>query len=192
MTGAWALGSRGGTAASEKRCLSSWDPLLDAVELDPQPSPRCSRDLLQSAAWTVVVRPLSNRAIADCVVFIRAANCARVRPARVRALISAQATSFSGPSCSYASRLLRIPAPPLVQFGKRAHYYNLPGASQRQLDLPPLPPRPGVLHERSHHHDPPILHGDIQCPRDAVPTAEAHFPKRTSQVPMIGSWDEST
>ena len=29
--------------------LSSWDQLLDAVELDPQPSPRCSRDLLQRA-----------------------------------------------------------------------------------------------------------------------------------------------
>ncbi len=50
------------------------------------------------------VRPLSNRATADCVVFIRAANSAWVRPARVRASISARATSYSGPSCSYASR----------------------------------------------------------------------------------------
>ena len=33
------------------------------------------------------VRPLSNRATADCVVFIRAANSAWVKPARVRASI---------------------------------------------------------------------------------------------------------
>ena len=47
------------------------------------------------------VRPLSNRATADCVVFIRAANSAWVKPARVRASISARATSYSGPSLTF-------------------------------------------------------------------------------------------
>lgn len=43
------------------------------------------------------MRPLSNRATTDCVVFIRAASAAQVRPAWVRARISALATSYSGP-----------------------------------------------------------------------------------------------
>ena len=83
---------------------ASWrDGLLDAVELDAQASP-VARATFSSVRVDGGVRPLSNRATADCVVFIRAASSAWVRPARVRASISARATSYSGPSCSYASR----------------------------------------------------------------------------------------
>ena len=49
-------------------------------------------------------RPLSILATADCVVFIRTANSTWVKPASVRALINARATSNSGPSFSYALR----------------------------------------------------------------------------------------
>ena len=72
------------------------------------------------------VRPLSNRATADCVVFIRVANSAWVRPARVRASISARATSYSRPQLFVRLAIVGISAPPFVQFGKLAHFDTSP------------------------------------------------------------------
>ena len=72
------------------------------------------------------VRPLSIRATADCVVFIRVGQL-RLRQARARARLDQRTSHLVfRPQLFIRLAILRISAPPLVQFGKRAHYGTSP------------------------------------------------------------------
>lgn len=65
-------------------------------------------------------RPLSRRATAECVVFILAASSVWFMPACVRASTSARQLEFRSQPLVGLS-IVRIPAPPVMQFVKRAH-----------------------------------------------------------------------
>ena len=81
------------TAAQSRRAVGRSDSLLDAVELDPQPSPRCSRDLLQRTV--VCDRSPTARPPTASSSFARPTPPGS-SPARVRASIRIRPTSYSG------------------------------------------------------------------------------------------------
>src|SRR5215471_7683667 len=124
-------------------------------------------------------RPLSRRAITGCVVRILRASSCCVRPARLRASITADAKTNSSSRASYA----------LLYFGSFIHFlcrsamraiaippsFNRFRAVQRQLDLAPRRFF-RLLHEDANDHNATTGSRHIQRPRDSAATLQPHFP----------------
>ena len=97
-----------------------------------------ARAILSSARVDGGVCPLSNRATADCVVFMRVASSAWGQ-ARARARLDQRTSHLVlRPQSFVRLAIVRISVPPFVQFGNRAHFN-----ASRRVTAPPrsLPPR---------------------------------------------------